>query len=393
MKKIINNTINTKGAKMRKFILPILIAGAIAFTASQAMAAASLNIANPADWIGTHSLNEVGVDNHYTTSDNSENGGHIFGEEAPAFFTGLYGVSKGVMEGEVMGGYEFGANPFTASSGIFDTAAEGVPPLVAPGYTHPCPNLMAVCPANTDSTDPQTNLTNGTVVNEWEGVVLDDLYQTVSANDSTSTGPLEHGTTRVLGQTLDDLFFLGNSNAGTFYGARNGTIGPARVADFNIQDTLDQDLADYSISTTETMGVYGKLTQLFQLKGNVSSKAGCASEGGGDASMGFANSVDPCHSTTSGIGAYGRGGYDVNGVGYIDQWVVSDMWDWHGTTSVSDPFFTKDHGAERGVKQSYSSWFIIGQPDNVDYTYNYPGGHGAINKTVTLGTNHTHIDP
>src|SRR3990172_4523935 len=89
-------TINKKGAKMRKIIMPFLIAGVVAFTASASMA-------------GT--FTEVTVmGNHYKTTDVMETG-HATWQLSSIT---LKSLANGKYDGDGSYGYVSGKNPFQA---------------------------------------------------------------------------------------------------------------------------------------------------------------------------------------------------------------------------------------------------------------------------------------
>ncbi|MBI5192673.1 MAG: hypothetical protein HZA08_04415 [Nitrospirae bacterium] len=425
MKKI---TIKTKGEKMRKFILPLLVAGAVAFTAAQAMATSATrtasfeeNHAYQNSYVGgtvTTIENTTTPGNHYKKTDMLEQGRHGGG-------SGGYQISSSILKSVAMDsipgweaadgsvGYTTNANPFQAGLvGITDY------PLMAPRYTQPCPDWFGpkgTCPANAYAVDPQTEPGSGNDAIAWDGIVLDDLYQAVGADDS-KTDTVSGGSiaNRTFDQWLDQLFLNGNAQGHNMTVMAGTTDVTTYGRHFNIADTLDQDIADWSTSyhgtvgqsaKDETTGIYGKLTMIFQLAGRVTGTQACASgagftEGGahrpgGNVQCDYAQADDTLTGAHLGEGV---GSFAARADGMtawkLDQWVVSDVWDWvHKADGalVADPHAVDKNGGE-GVAQGYSSWFNDGAGQKFDYIYNYDGSHGTIDKTFTKG-DHTHPDP
>lgn len=425
---------------MRKLILPLLMVGAVAFTASSAFAGSFTEEYVP---------QAEGGQNVYKQTDVVDSG-HAQGDFQLSSAV-LKDLANGVVDGDESFGYTTGFSPFVP--GIADgNETVGLNNSGVPKYTSPCPNIevgaplrgpnqyyagspamgegpldlngtaAGGCPANTWATDPQTEHDR----NGAGGQLLDDLYQTVGVDDSgiDSNGDPR---TRFLTQALDILVFIGNEaivyDGNTKLGDANGdgildaptgaglvtaSGGTTAGFHFNIDQTLDQDVADWVTTSGygETMGVFNKLTQLFQIAGGVSTHAqtgwagfvnggsgfvGCASAGYSAADEG--HNSNPC---TAGTNVNYRTGADgvVSADGLhalaIDQWLVSDMYDW----TTIDPLDPASHDGKitgLGVAQGYSSWYKIGTGKDWDYKYNYAGGHGDINKTVSLG--HDHIDP
>lgn len=447
MKKITNNT---KGEKMRKFILPILVAGAVAFTASQAFAEANTHYGSfqedhaTANTITTSTTPVVNTDltpvgDHYKITNATEAGAH--GRSWQLDSALLKNMANGIYDGDTSWGYTTGANPFVEGNALItqpdpfnsDTI------MVAPAYTLPCPEFvtsgpgLGTCGANINADDPQTEL----AVDIWDGTVLDDLYQVVGVNDSTA------GTdyNRILDQTLDQLFYSGkrgkvqydaNGN-GLYTGAgeefTNGKItgstnigGTGRI--FNIDDTLDQDLADYNTNGTSVVGIFNKLTMNFQLAGKqleaaemnamgfttvgtgfgTDQEAGCSSWGGG-----HGGGETTCIALNGGEELGGTTFYDIMqdsaeaadiwnsatnahknfAAVLIEQWLDAEVYDWN--TVSGDP---KVQGL--GMKQELSTYFRDGAGKHYNYIVDIGTGHGnepndgGIN--VTSPTHGT-IDP
>lgn len=406
---------------MRKFVTPLLVAGVLAFTAATAMATANIEMG---DFTEEHVQGD-----HYKVTNVMEAGAHgkgIGGYQLDSAI--LKSLAAFDFEGDDSYGYTTGANPFVAGL-AGGPGGETDEPLAAPAYTLPCPEWVSAgtkgtCPANTNPIDPQTE----DAVAIWDGVVLDDLYQAVGDEDTTF-GTFEEtaGVTwsvknvRFLDQTLDALF----------YGGKRGTVtlGAATInltrRHYDIDQTLDQDLADYfheyEGTTTgdpvhETMGIFGKLTQLFQLAGpeltvgEVMAIPGATTVigqpiGGGQygaegcASYGSESPTDGCYAVIDGEVMDGMGFNQLlaaKGIGdthahFIDQWIVSEMHDWHPYNGTDPDLQGKYSG--RGVKQEYSSWFRDGSEKDYNFSYAYPGGHGTIDKTVTGLDKHNGIDP
>ena len=396
-------TINNKGAKkMRKIIVPFLVAGVVAFTASASMA-------------GT--FTEITVNgNHYKTTDVVETGHDTWQLSSVT----LKSLANGTYDGDESYGYTTGSNPFTqgwfidpynGTDNSFDDNTSNL--YTAPAYSTPCPSYMDIdsgafeagdCLANTYAADPQSEHQPGHSFD-----MLDDLYQSIGDDDSDMMN------TRYIAQDLDILVFVGKNAivqtaSGTVIGDANGdgffdaytwpgqgAIDPASSQyHFVIDQTLDQDIADWENTGGEVMGIYGKLTQMFMMAGPVSSSGGCASwlrvatvAGGGSGYFNPGECGDALNSpapTTDALYTAGLG----TAPNAFDQWMVSDMWDW----SVN-PALTADKVGKIdfvGVKQGYSAWWMRNTPA-YDWTYNwtYAGGHGDINKTVTDG--HPMIDP
>lgn len=413
---------------MRKYILPLLVAGAVAFTATQAMATANTEMG---EFTEEHATDKMGnPTDHYKVTDVMEMGGHGKG-------VGGFQLSSAILkslaafdfEGDDSYGYVTGSNPFTqGAAGTGSPGGETDEPMEVPEYTLPCPEWVAsgpegaklgTCDANDYATDPQTEDPNGT----WDGVVLDDLYQRIGS-DGTSTSTFTEGSevwsvkkVRFIDQTLDALFYNGKRGIITLgtgpalEGSGDGVVDSGRH--FNIDQTLDQDLADYSHEyegTTvgaplhETMGIFGKITQLFQLAAKASTlsysngastwtNSGCASGGALDESDSLTgNQCSGATATWDGAewAEYWEDQGDELSTFLVDQWIVAEMYDWHpyngSDADLSDKY------AGRGVIQEYSSWFRDGANKDWTYSYTYPGGHGKIDKTVT-GLDHGGIDP
>ncbi|MBI5407209.1 MAG: hypothetical protein HZA18_05885 [Nitrospirae bacterium] len=425
---------------MRKIMISLLTAGAVALVAGQAIAGLTNvkgefteNHAYKGNFIGgttTTLATEVGG-NHYKKTDFVENGSHGW-QLSSAILKSVAGDTEGFKADDSYG-FITGKNPF-GSIGLLDTDF----PIGAPAYTAPCPKFVGTstnastdpsagpqwtCQANTYATDPQTEDN----ANEWDGTVLDELYQTVGAQDSR----LDHAFTepgenlvddeiRSLDQNLSILFYNGQRgeiNLGATTILQAGGDYKSSTRHFNIDQTLDQDVADYAVIWTssasnthfkgpkdETMGIYGKLTQIFQLAAPVSSHEGCAS-GGAYKQSDSKTTTAACTSYVSDTGntgsAVGEGvhGFPTDNLNafIIDQWVVSDVWDWHHKAD-DDPTYMAAYGgpdkfAGMGMKQGYSSWFRDGTSKDFNYKYGYQGGHGTIDKTVNLGTQASHPDP
>lgn len=459
MKKITNNK---KGAKMRKFILPLLVAGAVAITASQAFAAGAvvkgefseshafkdaLGAGDPVATMTPENPYVSGVQtidggNHYKTTDFVENGRHGF-QLRSSVLKSMAGEVAGFKADDAVG-FVTGDNPFAPGGMVGLTEW----PMEVPQYTAPCPEWVdgdtniktpGDCEANAFATDPQTDINDNT----WDGVVLDDLYQAVGAVDVfkgiRTTGPNAGVFTeerRALDQNLDILFYLGKRGTIVDHINKDG-VGPDTLvtlqtgegADIkgnkrhmNIDQTLDQDVTDW-ITTyhdtvevagqrDETMGIYGKLTQLYQNAGRVSSTSGCASGGVLGQDQGGLNASVDC----SGVVYYGDGvNNDGNTTGWeaaalrieqqqkaeldpwaafiVDQWIVSDVFDWHhrGDSNTTDYKADKEEGF--GIKQSYSSWFRDGDHHDWDISHTYDSGHGSTAGTVAAGNHNEHPDP
>ncbi len=404
---------------MRKFVLPLLVAGALAFTATSAMATANIEM-------GAFTEEHVQGD-HYKVTDVMEAGAHgtgIGGYQLDSAI--LKSLAAFAFEGDDSYGYTTGANPFVPGLALGEDTED---PLAAPAYTLPCPEWVSggskgTCPAQTNPIDPQTEMAEAI----WDGVVLDDLYQAVGDDDSTFATFAESSTetwsvknVRFLDQTLDILF----------YGGKRGTVSlgttviPLTMRNYDIDQTLDQDLADYlheyEGTTTvdplhETMGIFGKLTQLFQLAGaeltvgQVQSLLGATTVVGQPEMMGgygaegcaSYGSMDPTEGCYAVIGGEVMDGFGFSealadaGIGdlnahFMDQWLVAEMYDWHPYNGTDADLQGKYRG--RGVIQEYSSWFRDGSPADYNFSYDYPGGHGTINKTVSGGLDHGGIDP
>jgi len=375
---------------MRRALIALVAGAALLATTSLAMATATNRTAS---FVENHALgttfmagtttttaSETGG-NHYKATDIVEDGRHGNGWQLDsAILKGL--VYETPYAADNAYSYTTGSNPFNTPSPLLQTDK----PLVAPAYTVPCPIFVnstlapGSCPANSIATDPQTEDN----VAAWDGIVLDDLYNVIGANDSRPSA----GETRTFYQNLDQLFLNGDINA------KGGTVklGSTTIATtgrhFNIDDTLDQDIADYVdtySSGGETMGIYNKLTLVFQLAAPVSSTTGCASAGsylkgttGDPLSLCASNHSNP-NATGAHVGE-GKAGFTADALSawVVDQWVVSNAWDWKA--------------GDVGMKQGYSSWFKDGSKKNFDYSYTYPTGHGAINKTAPKST-HTSIKP
>lgn len=398
--KITNNTNNKKGAKMRKYILPLLVAGAVAFTASQAMAAIYSNKTFSED---------TSTGSHYKEADSIETGAGNYQLNSAVIKELLVGGSA---DGDESFGYVTGLNPFTAgyAGGPLDSLGNTDDTiLVAPAYTEPCPHFYANCDANAFATDPQSEASE----NVWDGVVLDDLFQATGQVDSSDgiVGGVWVEDHKSLDQSLDAVFFLGKP-AEHGITVLNGTTDVTPVAGsgrfFNIDQTLDQDVADWSITYTgtnnlsakeETMGIYGKLTQLFQLAGSVSSEEGCASKGaGGTLGMDSAvsgNACTPFVTTWSdpiqynGVDAGNDNENSLNTLNALQvmQYMVSDVYDWG---HVSD---TSDKEAGNGIKQNYASFFEDGSGQDYNYEKAIDLGHSKNSLTTGQNTTHTHPDP
>jgi len=357
----------------RWLLLSLIILGVLLITPLSVLAT---------DNLVTGSFTEDHVQgDHYKTTDVTSTGDH-------GYSVGGFQISSALLKSLAAGnidptkayGYVQGDNPFT--TGTFNTDMTLIPPL----YTLPCPSwvantqaggptlgddgkpgLIGDCLAQNSPTDPQTNpFTLNVYIPGYGWIllaendlaeVLDDLYQRVGANDSEMTG----GTKKVryLDQTFDTLFYMKDENPL----AANGYYSVSGKLFFD--ETLDQDIADYineyagtntSDPLLSTVGIFGKLTNLFS----------------------FDQSQNP--------------------VEYIDQWLVSDMYDILYLPG-NDPALTDKFYGE-GALQGYSSWFMKNDPfpcPNINgegpCTYTYRGGHGSITKTVSGLTNHTDIDP
>lgn len=449
MKKITNNK---KGAKMRKFILPLLVAGAVAITASQAFASGAVvkgqftenHAYKSAFGAGTTTTlvaenpfqgpnTVINGGNHYKATDFVENGRHGF-QLSSAILKSMASEASGFKADDAVG-FVTGSNPFAPGGMVGLTEI----PYDVPGYTAPCPEWVdgdnniktpGDCEANNFATDPQTEIDSTT----WDGVVLDDLYQAVGAVDMFEGVRSYNGyatdENRALDQNLDILFYLGKRGSITIMnGATPSTVlqtgeglGTGNKRHMNIDQTLDQDVTDWMTSFNgitiadanrdETMGIYGKLTQVFQNAGTVSSQSGCASAG--IAGMDDSSATNNCIGVEyQGVGDWEAAALRIetqqqSAVGQamsgaakvadwaafiVDQWVVSDVWDWHHRGDSDSVTYDADKERGFGVQQSYSGWFRDG--DNRDWaiSHTYDTGHGSTAGTVSANENHQHPDP
>lgn len=265
----------------------------------------------------------------------------------------LFGVQ---VEGDGAYGYYSGLNPGFqgAGTGIINTTADGS--LGAPSYTTPCPEFdmtdttradgTADCAANADSRLPQTNPTGVGYDNVWEIPIVDDLlakmWDYTAANDR-------------LTQALDILF----------------VIDPKTEKEGIIDQTLDQDLADYtgdaeSSFMTAGVGIVNRVTQRFGME-NILAKTASMNPGGnlGQISANGSNDAD-----------------------YIDQWVLSY------TKDVVVPV-TGSVNQVVGIVSSYSSWFSLDkntEPNCDSCTYTYDTEHDPVVKNVPQIDNHPKDD-
>lgn len=412
-----------KGTKMRKFILPILVAGALVASSTFAMASetnrtTALGEKHILDGSVTvnsgnipQTVPEVGG-NHYFKSDAVENGRHGGGDGFGISSTILINMlTEGTPPDDAFG-FATGANPFVA----FSFANSGSP-SAAPLYTQPCPDPIGAegtCPANTDPTNPQTNVASSV----WDGTVLDDLYQGVGADDTTydtGIGPVDPETNaahiRTFDQWLDQVFHNGkraivslDGGITPLLGSGDGVIDTGRH--YNIDDTLDQDIADWEDinvpGENEIMGIYGKLTLNFQLAAKASSVGGgCASGGtlGSTDALCADNGQDGiAYAADWADGTNGTGGnpglvVDPLSAAILEQLVVSDMWDWKPARDAAGASYASDKFNGLGVSQGYSSWFRDGSGLDLDYNVAINGGHGTIDEQFNTNTNHLHPDP
>lgn len=381
-------TINKKGAKMRKLIVPFLVAGAVAFTASVSMA-------------GT--FNEITVNgNHYKTTDVVETGHDSWQLSS----TTLKSLANGTYDGDTSYGYTTGSNPFTqgyfidpynGTDNSFDDNTSFLMP--APLYSTPCPSYMDIdggdfeagdCLANTYAADPQSEHQPGHGFD-----MLDDLYQSIGDDDSTVDA------TRYIAQDLDILVFVGKNAIiqtanGTVVGDADsdGFLDPWTNANgvstryhYVIDQTLDQDIADWENTGGEIMGIYGKLTQLFFMAGPINTAAGasCENTAGVYWNAAECEGAPSTSAPTDALYASMGGAADV-----FDQWVVQDVWDWKDNPNMDASKIGKVEKV--GMKQGYSAWWMRNNPvPDWSYNWNYDGEHGDINKTVSTG--HDMIDP
>src|SRR3989304_7940317 len=135
----------------------------------------------------------------------------------------------------------------------------------APWNTTPCPiqladpdlsdwdDAMGNCPTQTKTagwTPGQTDMGWGEGDNEMFGPILDDLYQSLTEEASTSNNENGDAAFKKVDQVLDILFYRGNT-VGEVYGL-DGWIaadGTQWYGGLGIDQTLDQDIADISGST------------------------------------------------------------------------------------------------------------------------------------------------
>lgn len=387
MKKI---TINKKGEKMRKFIMILLVAGVVSFAAAQAHAV-------------VHTFQHTDVNgNHYKKADVLEGGAHGDDYQLSSAILKSLGLQFGATPGVTLDpddayGFTTSANPWLNNK---MAGVETEVPFDVPKYTQPCPRKwlgksagFGNCEANLYATDPQTE--DGHV--GWDGSILDDMYTEVGVNDSSLT------KTRELHQVLDNLFQEGRVASFTATRAYLAGTTSSNTRYFNVDDTLDQDLADYQMGNAtlhqgEDAGIYGRLTQLFQVAGPVTGSAGgfgpgsdgCASAGikGNDQNN---DKINPCATAYATPALqldagpiYETADGTLGKAFFVDQWMVSEAYDYDYTK-----FGKKTTGV--GIRQSYSQWFKDGYAQDWNYYYAYPAGHGTINKTVDKV--HTGIDP
>lgn len=435
---------------MRKFILPILVAGAVAFTAAQAFAGANTHTGSFQEDHATANTLTVGpvtsslidatpTGDHYkvtTATEAGAHGGEFGGWQLDSGL--LHLMADGTYDGDAAWGYTTGADPFVEGNALITQPdpSNGDTIMPAPLYTLPCPVFVSggskgTCDANINADDPQTEL----AVDIWDGTILDDLYQVVGVDDST----VGTGYNRILDQTLDQLFYSGKRGRvwydkdgdGTSTGDstevyKEGKIGATTVAGtgriFNIDDTLDQDLADYNVDVLEgtTVGIFNKLLMNFQLAGKQleasemtalgfttnfgfgtgDQEAGCSSWGGG-----HGGGEATCEATAGGEALGGTTFYDLisdtanvadmtaiwgqNTNNFaaviIEQWLDAEIYDWDATTA--DP---KLQGI--GMKQELSTYFRDGSNKKYNYTTDITTGHGSVTKNIAL-PNHNTIDP
>ena len=399
-------TINKKGAKMRKFIMPFLIAGVVAFTASISMA-------------GTFTEEIAASGNHYKKTDVIETG-HDTWQLSSAILKSVAAGGYDGFKGDEAFGYTTGANPFdtqmgspddyfidgwTGTDSSFDDNTSFA--LVAPAYSTPCPSYMDInggdfeagdCLSNLYATEPQSE--HGSAAARGFDM-LDDLYQSIGDDDS------DDEYTRYIAQDLDILVFVGKNAIiqtanGTVVGDANSDgildtytwavdaatgVGVSTRYHYVIDQTLDQDIADWENTGGEIMGIYGKLTQVFFMAGPTSSTGGCASS----ARTGSYFNAGECNEAGS-VAGTGDALYNSMGgsANHFDQWIASDVWDWKENTNTDPAVLAKVPNV--GMKQGYSAWWMRNNPTpDWNYNWNYSGEHGDINKTVSLG--HDMIDP
>lgn len=391
--KITNKTNKTKGEKMRKFILPLLVAGVVAFTASQSMAALAQ--------LGSGFSEDTSLGSHYKKMDIVESGAGNFQLSSAIIKT--LGVTT---DGDTAYGYTTGNNPFIGGYAGAGTLGETDRVMVAPAYTTPCPNWFTSCEASTLATDPQTE-DNKAI---WDGIVLDDLFSATGQVDSYTDLTMVDFTeySKSLDQSLDAVFLNGkvvnNGIAVTIGSPAVAAVTAADVRYFNIDQTLDQDVADWAIvyagsdntaAKDETMGIYGKLTQAFQIAGEVSSVKGCASKGAGD-TAGTTSATSLCSPFETAVGTdTGYHGVDAG----ADNGTATDMFAWQNTQYLVSDVYDWAHKGDtdkeggNGIKQNYSAFFQDGPGKAFNYSKDISGNHGSVNLTNTGNTNHSHPDP
>jgi len=326
---------------------------------------------------------------------------------------------------------------------------------LAPWNTTPCPIQLADttyeytwdvamgnCPAQTlgaGKTIGQTDAAYGEGDNEIFGVILDDLYQSLTETATTLGNENGKEAFKKVDQVLDILFYRSNSAGEVF-----GVDGWKDVADFQwygglgIDQTLDQDIADI-----EGTGIIAEMAggpeahgtwlwnydhvaqtfyqdfQLFDLgntfgpnenfahlntankrdKGNNTPRnrhgiellAICAGTGACTYDTGDSNNTDPDDG-----GGWGEFNLDPEDFAFFDQWVIQSMRDsdeitYDGSAAPGTQSFTSNFE----LKQSYSSWMSQGVPgvlcDSVNEgesanngvcTYEYKKESHKVNKSI-----------
>ncbi len=405
---MITNLINNKKGKdmRKKTIKMMVIAGAVAML---------LPTAAMAEWdqAEVHG-NQIDHDAliNVITATNTIVGDFSYGNDSAIGYD-RYGVGTAILATE---------NPFKAAG-------------QAPWNTTPCPIQLADtgtspydwnvamgnCPAQIQPTGwlmGQTNMGWAEGDNEMFGPILDDLYQSLSEDASTSSNENGDKAFKKVDQVLDILFYNANT-VGQVYGQDGWTdlSGQHWLGGIGMDQTLDQDVADISGTTGNALGNpngtwlwnYDHVAQTFYQDFRLWDKGGTFSgvgdmdnngeidyKGGSTPGLDYVNlSTEPskykrgksnprnrhgiellavcagagvCTYQTdgdlAGQEAWGLFTLDLEDFAFFDQWVIQSMRDNYDQSypQTYAPSTVVSWTGSVALSQSYSSWMALGVP-------------------------------
>jgi len=406
---MLTNTTNKKGKEMRKKTMKMMIiAGAVALLVPTAAMA---------EWDQTET--------------------HLNQQSHAALFETLpsYGQTSAI-------GYDYAGDgtatlvthrPFLASAS-------------APWNTTPCPisvadptspswaDAMGNCPVQGGIADGNelAQTANGYAFggdNEQMGVILDDLYQSLTEEASSNSNENNQPAYKKVDQVLDILFYRANT-AGDREGGTDGWADQDGTTTwfgaFGFDQTLDQDVADIEGTSLNPVGTpfgqdlwaYNHMAQTFYQDfrmfdlGNTFNQATTGLTGNDSPRLRhgielLASCTGAAVDCTIETDEWGLKTLEKEDFAQFDQWVIQSLRDDYTTGAYEGAYIgTATFYSTVVLEQSYSSWMVQGQGgsicDNVNSesitdgtcTYVYDKAGHAVDKSIEANSStHQTGDP